>query len=102
MAAAGVVIGLMLGEATESLPPFPDRPGNRHAVCDGVLPVTIDTPPPTMPAKKRQSRQRTDSPPRFPDDPLGWLSWLEALAPGDPVRIRRPTRPPAWLAEPRS
>jgi hypothetical protein len=48
-----------------------------------------------MPAKQ-PSRQRRQQPPRFAEDPLGWLAWLDSIDLGDRDQLRRASRPAVW------
>jgi hypothetical protein len=52
-----------------------------------------------MPANQHSSRQRRPSPPRFAEDPLGWLEWLDGIDPHDRDLIRRASRPAVWRDE---
>jgi hypothetical protein len=58
--------------------------------------VTIDPGPHATPPDESHGRRRGGSPPRFADDPLGWLAWLDSVDPADRELIRQASRPDFW------
>jgi hypothetical protein len=61
--------------------------------------VTIDPGPHATPPDESHGRRRGGSPPRFADDPLGWLAWLDSVDPADRELIRQASRPDVWRDE---
>jgi len=59
--------------------------------------VTIDASVSAMPPEQHAVRPTRRPSPRFADDPLGWLAWLDSVDPAEDELIRLASRPAVWV-----